>query len=118
MRTVPRPAKEKPTPKDTTAHLGFEAKLWLSADTASRARAFLPARGKLQVMTERQANLRKNTDAAEPSGANRVERDSLLKAARRAHAGACGKQTAAGSPKGERGGANQFGAPLGVNLFD
>ena len=45
----------------------------------------------------------------EPSGANRVERDSLPKAARRAHAEACGKQTGRkASPKGERGGANQY----------
>lgn len=59
------PARSKTTsPKDSSAHLGFEAKLWLSAD-----------------------KLRNNMDAAEPSGA---------------------RQTAASSPKGERGGANQY----------
>jgi len=40
--------------------------------------------------------------SGQSSGANRVERDSLRKAARRAHAGACGKQTAKGSPQGEK----------------
>jgi hypothetical protein len=48
----------------STATIGFEAKLWLTAD-----------------------KLRNNMDAAEPSGA---------------------RQTATGSPKGERGGANQY----------
>ncbi len=56
--------KASSKPADSSAHLGFEAKLWLSAD-----------------------KLRKNMDAAEPSGA---------------------RQTAASSPKGERGGANQY----------
>src|SRR3954468_17471002 len=29
---MPRVAKEKPSPKDSTATIGFEAKLWLTAD--------------------------------------------------------------------------------------
>ena len=61
------PARAKATaPKDSTATIGFEAKLWLTAD-----------------------KLRNNMDAAEPSGA---------------------RQTATGSPKGERGGENQYKA--------
>jgi type I restriction enzyme M protein len=54
----------KPTAETSTANLGFEQKLWLTAD-----------------------KLRNNMDAAAPSG---------------------GRQTATGSPKGERGGANQY----------
>lgn len=29
---MPRPAKKVSAPKDSSAHLGFEAKLWLAAD--------------------------------------------------------------------------------------
>ncbi len=61
------PPKAKPTKDNSTANLGFEAKLWLTAD-----------------------RLRNNLDAAEPSGATK---------------------TAAGSPKGERGGVHQFYTP-------
>ena len=64
---MPRPPKAKSAPKDSSANLGFEARvcgIWLAAD-----------------------KLRNNMDAAEPSGA---------------------RQTANGSPKGERGGANQY----------
>ena len=65
---MPRVAKSKSAPvKDSTATIGFEAKLWLTAD-----------------------KLRSNMDAAEPSGA---------------------RQTATGSPQGERGGVHQFGVP-------
>ena len=55
-------AKQKPSPKDSTANLGFEAKLWLTAD-----------------------KLRNNMDAGEYS---RAERDRLPQAARRASANA------------------------------
>ena len=72
--------KSHGSPKDSSAHLGFEAKLWLSADTALRDSAFLHAGGKLQVLTERQDNFRNNMDAAEYS---RAERDSQPQAARR-----------------------------------
>ena len=62
---MPRPPKAQPaSSKDSTATIGFEAKLWLTAD-----------------------KLRNNMDAAEPSGA---------------------RQTVAGSPQGERGGAHQY----------
>ena len=47
---------------DSADSLDFEAKLWLSADPALRARAFQRTGGKLHVMTERQANLRKDDD--------------------------------------------------------
>jgi hypothetical protein len=80
MRSMARP-KSNGT-KDSSAHLGFEAKLWRAADklrnnmdaatfanlrlydsdTAPRASAFLLAGGKLQVMTERQDNFRKDDD--------------------------------------------------------
>jgi hypothetical protein len=43
----------------------------------------------------------------EPSGANRVERDSLTQSARRATPAGVGKQIAAGDPKGEGGGLSQ-----------
>jgi hypothetical protein len=61
-----RKASSKPDSgtSQSSATIGFEAKLWLTAD-----------------------KLRNNMDAAEPSGA---------------------RQTATGSPKGERGGANQY----------
>ena len=58
-------ARPKSTPTDSSANLGFEAKLWLSAD-----------------------KLRNNMDAAEPSGARQPARQ--------------------GSPKGQRGGAEQY----------
>ncbi|MEO6739183.1 MAG: hypothetical protein ABIP20_02965 [Chthoniobacteraceae bacterium] len=82
--------------KDSSAHLGFEAKLWFFADTALGDSAFLHTGGKLQVMTERRDNLRNNMVAAitgrrdkrrqqsEPS--SRAERDRPPKAARRADA--------------------------------
>ncbi len=58
--------KSNGSPNASTATIGFEAKLWLTAD-----------------------KLRNNMDAAEPSGA---------------------RQPAAGSPKGQRGGAEQYKA--------
>ena len=54
--------KSHGSPKDSSARLGFEAKLWLSADTALSDSAFLHAGGKLQVLTERQDNFRKDDD--------------------------------------------------------
>ncbi len=96
--------KSHGSPKDSPAHLGFEAKLWLSADTALRESAFLPTGGKPQVMTERQDNLRNNLDAAEPSGARQPERSGDSPAYFISKGPG---QTAASSPEGERGGANQ-----------
>ena len=58
--------KSNGSPNASSSTIGFEAKLWLTAD-----------------------NLRNNMDAAEPSGA---------------------RQPAAGSPKGQRGGAEQYKA--------
>jgi type I restriction enzyme M protein len=81
-------SKSTASPANSTATIGFEAKLWITAD-----------------------KLRNNMDAAEPSGANRVERDSLHEVQpARAGAAAHGKQPAAGSPKGQRGGAEQYKA--------
>jgi type I restriction enzyme M protein len=81
-------SKSTASSANSTATIGFEAKLWLTAD-----------------------KLRNNMDAAEPSGANRVERDSLHEVQpARAGAAAHGKQPAAGSPKGQRGGAEQYKA--------
>jgi type I restriction enzyme M protein len=60
----------------SSATIGFEAKLWLTADSLSAAETA-------------EGNLRNNMDAAEPSGA---------------------RQPAAGSPKGQRGGAEQYKA--------
>ena len=124
-----RKASSKPESSNSTANLGFEAKLWLTAD-----------------------KLRNNMDAAEYS---RAERDRLPQAARRVGAGAPvnhvvlgliflkyisdtfeehrakllagqgdyaganaedpdepsgARQPAAGSPKGQRGGAEQYKA--------
>ena len=62
MRTMPR-TKSNGT-KDSSAHLGFETKLWLAADTTLRDSAFLHTGGKLPVMTERRGNLRNNMVAA------------------------------------------------------
>ena len=59
-------SKSTASSANSTATIGFEAKLWLTAD-----------------------KLRNNMDAAEPSGA---------------------RQPAAGSPKGQRGGAEQYKA--------
>ncbi len=82
----------------STSTIGFEAKLWLTADSRSEAETA-------------EGNRSNNMDAAEPSGANRVERDSLHEVQpARAGAAAHGKQPAKGSPKGERGGANQYKA--------
>lgn len=64
----------------TTATIGFEAKLWLTADTATRGRASAKRGAKLRSATERRDNLRNNMDAAEYS---RAERDRLPTAARR-----------------------------------
>ena len=61
----------------SSAAIGFEAKLWLTADSRSAAETA-------------EGNLRNNMDAAEPSGA---------------------RQTAKGSPQGERGGVHQFYTP-------
>lgn len=66
-------AKARGSKADTTAHLGFGAKLWLAGDSRSAAETA-------------EGNRSNNMDAAEPSGA---------------------RHTAAGSPKRERGGANQ-----------
>ena len=71
----------------STATIGFEAKLWLAADTATRGSASSQRGAKLRSATERSDNLRNNMDAAETSGASK---------------------TAAGSPKGGRGGAHQY----------
>jgi len=100
-------SKGKPPAKssDTSANLGFEAKLWLAADTALRDSAFLRAGGKLQVMPERRDNLRNNMDAAEPSGARQPERSGDSPACFNSKRTG---QTAKGSPKGERGAANQY----------
>ncbi len=70
------PARRKSVKKKaSTAHLGFEARLWLAADS--------------RVEDETAAGNRSNNmDAAEPSGARQTARQ--------------------GSPKGERGGANQY----------
>ena len=73
--------------KDSTATIGFEAKLWLTADTATRGRASAKRGTKLRSATERRDNLRNNMATADWSGATK---------------------TATGSPKGERGGANQY----------
>ena len=68
------PPKAKPTKDTSTATIGLEAKLWLSADS----------RGEAETAEGNRSN---NMDAAETSGASK---------------------TAVGSPKGERGGANQY----------
>ena len=105
-------SKGKPPAKssDTSANLGFEAKLWLAADTALRDSAFLRAGGKLQVMPERQDNLRNNMDAAEPSGARQPERSGDSPACFNSKRTG---QTAKGSPKGERGSTKQYLAANG-----
>jgi type I restriction enzyme M protein len=133
-------AKGKTSAKETsTANIGFEAKLWLTADSRS-------------VAETAEGNRSNNMDAAEYS---RAERDRSQKATRRVGAAAPinhvvlgliflkyisdsfeehrarllagqgdyaganpedpdepsgARQTAAGSPKGERGGANQYKA--------
>ena len=89
------PARQKSTPADSSAHPGCEAtarrgsanpkgkaiprslkgNLWLAADSRNAVKTA-------------EGNRSNTMDAAEPGGANRVERDSLLKAARRAHAAA------------------------------
>ncbi len=127
---MPRPPKQKsPNGKDSTATIGFEAKLWLTAD-----------------------KLRNNMDAAEPSGARQTaagspkgergganqykhvvlgliflkyisdtfeEHRAKLLAGKGDYAGANAedpdepsgaRQPAAGSPKGQRGGAEQYKA--------
>ena len=76
--------KSKDSPKDTTTTIGFEAKLWLTAD-----------------------KLRNNMAAAEPSGARQPERSAGSPAYSLPQRPG---QTAAGRPQGERGGANQYKA--------
>jgi hypothetical protein len=76
------PAKRKAATKDSSANLGFEAKLWLAAD-----------------------KLRNNMDAAEPERSG----DRQPQAARRTSVARQYKHV--GSPEGSRGGANQFGVP-------
>lgn len=71
MRTMPR-NKSNGT-KDSSARLGFEAKLWLFAKTALRDSAFLHTGGKLQVMTERRGDLRNNMDAAETERSEAIQ---------------------------------------------
>lgn len=57
------PARKKSAaPKDTTAHLGFEAKLWLAADTAARACSLSPGAAKQQVVSEARNKHRKDDD--------------------------------------------------------
>jgi hypothetical protein len=91
--------RRNPTTETNTATIGFEAKLWLTAASRSAAETA-------------QGNRSNNMDAAEPSEANQVERDSLHEVQRtKAGAAAHGKQTAKASPRGKRGGVHQFGVP-------
>ena len=76
---MPRLAKEKPTDQ-STATIGFEAKLWLAADTAMRDSANLPCEAILRSQSEARDNRRNNMDAAEPERSG----DSQPQAARRA----------------------------------
>ncbi len=169
---MPPSAKRKTTPTDSTATIGFEAKLWLTADklrnnmdAAEPSGARQPAVGSPKgqrgdaeqysraerdrspkatrragagapvnhvvlgliflkyisdTFEEHRTKLLAGQgdyaganaeDPDEPSGANRVERDSLHEVQpARAGAAAHGKQPAAGSPKGQRGGAEQYKA--------
>ena len=146
-----RKASSKPESSNSTANLGFEAKLWLTADklrnnmdaaeysraerdrlpqAARRAGAGAPVNHVVlgliflkyisDTFEEHRAKLLAGQgdyaganaeDPDEPSGANRVERGSLHEVQpARAGAAAHGKQPAAGSPKGQRGGAEQYKA--------
>ncbi|MBX7211878.1 MAG: type I restriction-modification system subunit M N-terminal domain-containing protein [Verrucomicrobiaceae bacterium] len=127
---MPRVAKSKPA--DSTANLGFEAKLWLAADKLrNNMDAAEPERsGDSQPQAARRASearqykhvvlglifLKYISDSFE-------EHHARLKAGKGDYAGANpedpdepsgARQTAAGSPKGERGGANQYRAE---NIF-
>lgn len=56
---MPRPAKAKSSSaKDSTANLGFEAKLWLAADNAMRDSASLPCEAIWRSLREAKDNLR------------------------------------------------------------
>lgn len=84
-------SKASSKPADSTANLGFEAKLWLTADSALRDSAFLQSEASPQVVSEAKDNSRKDDDVRwQPSGA---------------------RQIAKGNPQGERGGVHQFGVP-------
>ena len=76
---MPRLAKAKPTDQ-STATIGFEAKLWLAADTAMRDSANLPREAILRSLSEAKDNLCNNMDAAKPERSG----DSQPQAARRA----------------------------------
>jgi hypothetical protein len=120
------PAARSGEDSTSTATIGFEARLWLAAD--SRGEAEPERSGDSQPQAARRANAVRQTaegnrsnnmDAAETSGANRVERDRLHEVQpARAGAAAHGKQPAAGSPEGERGGVHQFGVPPMTALRD
>ncbi len=107
LPAMPRPNEPDGT-KDSSAHLGFEA-------TARRGSANHKGEA---IPRSLEGNLWLSADNPEdkdePSGTNRVERDTLLKAAGREHAAACGKQPAAGRPQGEHGSAKQY---LAANVF-
>ena len=51
----------KPNTESSTANLGFEAKLWLTADTAMRDSANLPREAILRSLSEAKDNLRNPT---------------------------------------------------------
>ncbi len=50
--------KASSKPSDSTANLGFEAKLWLAADTAMRDSASLPREAIWRSLREAKDNLR------------------------------------------------------------
>ncbi len=59
------PPKAKPaSSKDSSANLGFEAKLWLTADTAMRDSAMPPREAILRSLSEAKDNLRTPTLSA------------------------------------------------------
>ena len=49
---------------DSTANLGFEAKLWLAADTAMRDSAMPPCEAILRSLSEAKDNLRNTFSSA------------------------------------------------------
>lgn len=61
---MPRPPKAKSAAKDSTANLGFEAKLWLAADTAMRDSAMPPCEAILRSLSEAKDNLRNTFSSA------------------------------------------------------